>query len=176
MQEFWEHFRLDPRDPVNGALRAADADREVVRTVLAEAYADGRLTREEHGERLSAVLGAVTLADLPPIVADLVPASRSLAVPTSATLDEQARAAFGRRLRDDAGGLVLLGIVVIVIWFFTGHDFFWPIFPILGVGLRPLDTLLHRSEIIEKERAKLEKRRLKELESRQRTDEPNDGS
>jgi hypothetical protein len=170
VQEFWDRFRLDPRDPANGALRAADADREVVRTVLAEAYADGRLTREEYDERLATVLGAVTLADLPPIVADLVP-SRAL-VPTAASLDEQARAAFARRLRDDVGGVVFLAIVVIVIWFFTGHGFFWPIFPILGVGLKSLDTLFHRSEIIEKERAKLEKRRRKELGGPDRPQDP----
>jgi len=177
VEEYWERFRLDPRDPANGMLRASDADREVVRTVLAEAYADGRLTREEHDERLSTVLGAVMLGDLPAIVADLVPVSRSLARPTPGTLDEQARAAFGRRLRDDLGGAAFVAIVVVVIWLFTGHGFFWPIFPILGVGLKPLETLTHRGAIIEKERARLEKRRLKELGGPSpRRDEPEERS
>ena len=34
-----------------GYLRASDADREHVATLLSTAYAEGRLTREEHDER-----------------------------------------------------------------------------------------------------------------------------
>lgn len=68
----------EPRDvgPVSGGnLRASDADREQVATVLSTAYAEGRLTREEHDERLSAVLTAKTFADLIPITRDLVVAN-----------------------------------------------------------------------------------------------------
>jgi hypothetical protein len=104
-----------------------------------------------------------------------VPATRALARPTPAELDEQARAAFGRRLRDDLGGVAFLGIAVVVIWLFTGHGFFWPIFPILAVGLKSLDTLTHRGEIIAKERAKLERKRAKELGGpQQRDDRPDE--
>ena len=39
-----------------GNLRASDADREQVATVLSTAYAEGRLTREEHDERLDQLL------------------------------------------------------------------------------------------------------------------------
>ena len=51
MEAFWESFRLDPRQPGHASLRASDADREIVRAVLADAYADGRLTREEYDEQ-----------------------------------------------------------------------------------------------------------------------------
>lgn len=170
MEDFWEQFRLDPREPANASMRAGDADRELVRTLLDEAYADGRLTHDEHGQRVGSVLTAVTLADLPPVVSDLVPTtSRAVARRDTASLDEQARAAFGRRLRDDLGGAVALGLVLVVVWLFTGHDFFWPIFPILVVSLKALDTLSHREAIIEKERAKLERKQLEEL---RRPDEP----
>ena len=173
VEDFWERFRLDPRAPANAGLRAADADREVVRTLLADAYADGRLTREEHDERVSAVLGAVTLADLPPIVDDLVHVSGTLARVTPAALDVQARAAFVRRLRDDLGGLITVGLIVMVIWLLTDPGgFFWPAFPILAVGLKPLDTLLHRDEITAKERAKLERKQMRELGGPERPERP----
>lgn len=55
-----------------GRLRASDADRERVMTVLSTAYAEGRLTREEHDERLSQVSVAKTFDDLVPVTADLV--------------------------------------------------------------------------------------------------------
>ena len=45
MEAFWESFRLDPRQPGHASMRASDADREIVRAMLADAYADGRLTR-----------------------------------------------------------------------------------------------------------------------------------
>ena len=45
MENFWESFRLDPRQAGNASMRASDADRELIRTVLADAYGDGRLTR-----------------------------------------------------------------------------------------------------------------------------------
>ena len=65
----------EPRDvgPVSGGnLRASDADREQVATVLSTAYAEGRLTREEHDDRLNAVLTAKTFDDLIPLTRDLV--------------------------------------------------------------------------------------------------------
>jgi DUF1707 SHOCT-like domain len=55
-----------------GNLRASDADREQVATVLSTAYAEGRLTREEHDERLDQLLAAKTFDDLIPITRDLV--------------------------------------------------------------------------------------------------------
>jgi hypothetical protein len=55
-----------------GSLRASDADREKVASVLSTAYAEGRLTREEHEERLDQLLAAKTFDDLIPITRDLV--------------------------------------------------------------------------------------------------------
>ncbi|WP_308286881.1 DUF1707 SHOCT-like domain-containing protein [Actinomadura parmotrematis] len=54
-------------------LRASDADRERVVTVLGEALADGRLTLDEHGERSTAALSARTLGELTGLTADLGP-------------------------------------------------------------------------------------------------------
>ena len=57
-----------------GGLRASDADRDQVAAVLSTAYAEGRITKDEHDERLDAVLQARTFDDLIPITTDLVPA------------------------------------------------------------------------------------------------------
>ena len=60
----WGSLSRDPRVPGNSGMRASDADRDVVLGVLAEAYADGRITREEHDVRSSATQSARTLGDL----------------------------------------------------------------------------------------------------------------
>ena len=72
-RDLWASFQHDPRDPAVAPLRASDADRDVVHRVLADAFADGRLDREEYDERSATVLAARTLGELPPLVSDLVP-------------------------------------------------------------------------------------------------------
>src|SRR5215211_6501210 len=65
----------EPRNvgPIAGGhLRASDADREQVATVLSTAYAEGRLTPEEHDERIDQLMAAKTFDDLIPITRDLV--------------------------------------------------------------------------------------------------------
>jgi uncharacterized protein DUF1707/cell wall-active antibiotic response 4TMS protein YvqF len=52
-------------------MRASDSDRDRVADQLREALAEGRLTAEEHAERLDAVYQAKTYAELAPIVHDL---------------------------------------------------------------------------------------------------------
>jgi len=52
-------------------LRASDADRDLVVTLLSEAAADGRLTMSEHAERSERALAARTLGDLTSLTADL---------------------------------------------------------------------------------------------------------
>jgi hypothetical protein len=54
-------------------LRASDADRDRVAEVLHRAYAEGRISTEEHEDRLDATNRAKILADLTPLTADLVP-------------------------------------------------------------------------------------------------------
>jgi hypothetical protein len=75
-------------------MRASDADRDRVADQLREALAEGRLTAEEHAERLDAVYAAKTYAELAPIVHDL-PATGGVPVP------EEPVAAAGPTVRDD---------------------------------------------------------------------------
>jgi hypothetical protein len=56
---------------MNDELRIGDAERERAAAELGEAYAQGRLTAEEHGERLDRIWASRTRRDLDPIFADL---------------------------------------------------------------------------------------------------------
>ncbi|MFG3154059.1 DUF1707 domain-containing protein [Streptomyces sp. NPDC048219] len=52
-------------------LRASDADRDRIADMLREALAEGRLTAEEHAERVEGVLAAKTVGELDVFVRDL---------------------------------------------------------------------------------------------------------
>ena len=63
---------MDPQGfNANSRLRASDADRDRAASVLNDALAEGRLTREEHSERLDSIYAAKTQADLVPLLEDL---------------------------------------------------------------------------------------------------------
>jgi hypothetical protein len=66
--------RRTTRPPTHG-LRAADADRDRVIDLLSDAVADGRLTLEEHSERVARAQSARTLGDLAGLTADLAPST-----------------------------------------------------------------------------------------------------
>lgn len=70
-----------PQDDPKLSLRASDADREHVAEQLGRAFAEGRLSTEEHSERLEAVYAAKTMGELRPLLADL---PVEFAPPTSA--------------------------------------------------------------------------------------------
>src|SRR5579864_8019951 len=58
--------RSSPRD-----LRASDADRDRVLAMLGEAMSDGRLTVDEHAERVQRAIAARTLGELAELTTDL---------------------------------------------------------------------------------------------------------
>lgn len=57
--------------PPTRELRASDADRDRYVNVLHDALAEGRLTADEHAERVDAALAAKTVSGLEPLIADL---------------------------------------------------------------------------------------------------------
>jgi len=63
----------EPRtaEPRTAELRASDADRDRVADLLREALAEGRLTPDEHAERVEGVLSAKTVGELEVFVRDL---------------------------------------------------------------------------------------------------------
>jgi hypothetical protein len=62
-------------------MRASDADRERVAGILRDAYAEGRLTREEYDDRLTVVYQAATYGDFVPVMADLPVPPGTIAIP-----------------------------------------------------------------------------------------------
>jgi Domain of unknown function (DUF1707)/Cell wall-active antibiotics response 4TMS YvqF len=63
--------RVSPKD-----LRASDTDRENVVRLLRDAHTDGRLTLDEHTERVGRAYAARTLGELGALTADLSPAEQ----------------------------------------------------------------------------------------------------
>ncbi|MGF1343815.1 DUF1707 SHOCT-like domain-containing protein [Streptomyces flavovirens] len=63
-----------PAGPAPVGIRASDADRDRIADILREAMAEGRLTADEHAERVDLVYRAKTMGELEPLVRDL-PAS-----------------------------------------------------------------------------------------------------
>lgn len=72
-----------PKPFAEADLRASDADRDRIAEILREALAEGRLTHEEHSERIDGAYRARTVGELEPLVRDL-PAHRDGAVPRPA--------------------------------------------------------------------------------------------
>ncbi len=71
--------RPDATPVAEADLRASDADRERIAELLRDAYAEGRLTVEEHSERIEAAYTAKTLGELAPLTRDL-PAHRPISM------------------------------------------------------------------------------------------------
>ncbi len=72
--------------PPAGGIRASDAEREAAVGRLQEACAEGRLTLEEMGSRVSGAYGAVFRTDLEPLLADLpIPSNGTVLSPSAPT-------------------------------------------------------------------------------------------
>ncbi|MFD3550148.1 DUF1707 domain-containing protein [Streptomyces sp. NPDC058655] len=57
--------------PAQAGLRASDADRDRIAQILGDAVAEGRLTAEEHSERLDTLYAVKTVGELEVLVRDL---------------------------------------------------------------------------------------------------------
>jgi hypothetical protein len=85
----------EPEDRALG-LRASDADREHIAELLGRAFAEGRLSSEEHSERLEATYAAKTLGELRPLIADLPVEFAPPSVPTGSQAASQPSDALSR--------------------------------------------------------------------------------
>jgi len=169
MEAFWESFRLDPRLPGHAPMRASDADREIVRVMLAEAYADGRLTREEYDDRLNTLYGSRTLGDLPALVTDLVPPDGLPAAPaTSLSADLRTRGArkWRKDVEESLAAFLVPSIICTVIWITAAsRGFFWPALPMLFLGIKLVRTLVNRESVIEREVLRLQEQAAQDTAS-----------
>lgn len=106
------------------STRASDAEREQHAELLREHAAQGRLTIDELSERLHRAYSARTRGELTALLRDLPATAR--------------RASVSPARRDLAGRLgpfALLSLMLIAIWAATGADYFWPMWPIMGLGI-----------------------------------------
>ncbi|MFJ5835445.1 DUF1707 domain-containing protein [Streptomyces shenzhenensis] len=66
-----KHAQRQDAAPRVTELRASDADRDRIADILREALAEGRLTADEHAERVEGVLNAKTVGELEVFIRDL---------------------------------------------------------------------------------------------------------
>jgi hypothetical protein len=170
VESIWPSFRLDPRDPAHRALRASDADRALVSSVLADAYADGRLTAEEYDERESANLAAKTLGELPPLMADLVgPVGQSPARVTIKSPGQMRRQATRDQIGDVIGIAVASStpfVICIIIWLLSGDGFsdFWPKWALIPTLLATGPAILGSRASIRSKVRRMEKKQNEQLQ------------
>ncbi|MBC2868249.1 DUF1707 SHOCT-like domain-containing protein [Streptomyces mexicanus] len=73
-------------------LRASDADRDRIADILRDALAEGRLTAEEHAERVEGVLNAKTVGELEVFIRDLPAAHQGRPGPAYASVPPRPQA------------------------------------------------------------------------------------
>jgi hypothetical protein len=93
-------------------LRISDAEREQAAADLGEHYAQGRITDEEHRERLDQIWAARTRRDLGPIFADLPGRAFQTQAPPLAGVRPATRRPLWRRVPPPV--LVLLAVLLAV--------------------------------------------------------------
>lgn len=123
-------------------LRASDRDREQVAQLLEEHYAAGRLTFDEVQQRIDSAYSSRTYGDLRALLRDL-PATRPnqaphkpAAITFDAPLFVRVRVSnLSPTARKLLARYVAITALLIVIWAATGASFFWPIWPMIGMGV-----------------------------------------
>lgn len=171
--EVWSQFDHDPRIAANAGMRASDRDRAVIESVLADAYAEGRLTHPEYDERSDAAMASRTLGELMSLVVDL-PVARA---PRTNIAEEAARA-FVTARRQAIWGFLSASLICWTIWLASGFggdgwngNFPWPLFVMLGTGLNAARVMWQKDEIIAQETRRLEKKERKALGRRRQIEE-----
>ena len=165
----WSQFDHDPRIPANTTLRASDGDRAVIESVLADAFAEGRLTRSEYDERSDAALSSRTLGELIPLVEDL-PVTREPR-PSADDRQQQAVRKWESDRREAVLGLIGLSVLLWTIWAVTmWGEFPWPLFPMGFAVMNVVRIVANKRDIIDEHARRLEKKERKD-EFRRRQDE-----
>ena len=171
----WDRFSHDPRAEQNAPLRASDADRNVALDAVSSAYADGRLDRDEYDERSTSVQDSKTLGDLLRHLRDLAPDANGagLVAATPAMVQRRAEQAYLRMRTGAVASFLVPTLICWVIWVLTsfGPDGFepyfpWPVFVMLGTGVRLVMVTLNRAQLVEQQQRRIEKHERRRIERR----------
>jgi len=122
------------------SIRLSDAEREAAATDLGEHFAQGRLTAEEHAERLEQVWTARTRGEVAPIFRDLPSPYAAAGVPAIARSEERYWNSGSGPFRRGFPAPFLLVLAVLVVLSAIAH---LPFF-LLGIALFWFVVLRHR--------------------------------
>lgn len=118
---------------LNPSLRASDADRERIVEILRQHSVEGRLTSDEFEERMAAAYDAKTMGALAELTVDLpVDLAEHARQRAELAARNKPRKPLRKKAREEASGLVSLGVVLTVVWFVSGAGYYWPAWP-LGI-------------------------------------------
>jgi hypothetical protein len=163
----WRRFEHDPRDPAYAGVRASDRDRAVVHDALAEAYAEGRIDRDELEERTAQVDVAKTYGDLVPPLHDLMvdAATPAVSLASRPDLQRQAEGYYKEKRGEAIMGFLIPNLICWAIWLFLGaDDFLWPIFVLIPTGGNLVRVITSKQSIVDARVEKLERKQAKALE------------
>ena len=121
------------------SIRLSDAEREAAAADLGEHFAQGRLTADEHAERLEQVWGARTRGEIAPIFRDLPSPYAAVAQPV-ATHDDRYWNAGLRPFRRGVPAPLLVVLAVLIVLSAVAH---LPLF-LLGFAVFWFVVLRHR--------------------------------
>ena len=114
-------------------VRASDAEREQIATIVCAAMTEGRLNLADAEERLAAAYSATYRDELLPLTTDLPDGGRE-----ALHVTPEARAHARRTLRRHRALVAIAALVLVALWALSpGHFFFWPAIPLafLTIGL-----------------------------------------
>ena len=168
----WAEFEHDPRDAQYAEMRASDRDRDLIHQMLGDAFADGRLDREEFDERADRVNQSKALGELPPVVADLVPTgptkepSKELSVATRSELRQRAERKYAEQRTAAIMSFLFPSLITWGIWLAllisgSGTAFPWPVFVSLGTGMGLLNTVMNKQSHVDRLERSLQRKALK---------------
>jgi hypothetical protein len=166
-ESLWPRFEHDPRDPAYAGMRASDRDRAVVHDALAEAYAQGRIDRDELDERTTQVDTAKTYADLVPPLHDLTvdAAVPAVSISSRPDLEHQAEGYYKEKRSEAIMGFLIPNLICWAIWYMTGHDgFIWPIFVLIPTLGNLVRVTASKQSIVDGRVEKLARKQAKALE------------
>ncbi len=122
------------------AIRLSDAEREAAAADLGEHFAQGRLTADEHAERLEQVWGAKTRGEVAPIFRDLPSAYAAVSSTPSAAREDRYWNVGLRPFRRGVPAPLLVVLAVLIVATVVTH---FPLF-LLGFAVFWFVVLRHR--------------------------------